>query len=265
MKSITSSRNARVKAAIKLRERRGRDKQGRIVVDGLREIGHALAGGVEFIEVFTCEALLESPVARDLLSRLEQSGVERIEVTTQLWEKLTFGNRQDGLLAIATPAEHHLVDLPTGNDLFLVVLDGVEKPGNVGAVVRSADAAGADAVILTEPATDIFNPNAIRASIGTMFRLPVVAVRRAEAITWLLTNHVNTFLTRVGDGTPYTQRGYVDSCAIVFGSEAIGLSAEWSDPSFMNIQLPMHGAADSLNVSAAAAAVLYEVVRQRGG
>jgi len=263
MTPITSLQNTRVKAAIKLRDRRGRDQQRRIAIDGLREIAHALAGGVNLVEVFTCDALIDSPAAQDLLSQLEHAGVERIEVTQQVWDKLTFGNRQDGLLAIAKPAGDALADISVHEKLFVVVLDAVEKPGNIGAVVRSADAAGVDAVIVTDPATDTLNPNAIRASIGTIFRLPVITASRPALMTWLREQEVDTFLACVGDGTIYTKRDFTTSCAVVFGSEAKGLSGDWNDPDFSTIQLPMLGAGDSLNVSAAAAAVLYEVVRQR--
>ena len=265
-KPITSLQNARIKAAIRLRDRKGREQQSRIIIDGLREIRRAYEAGVEFKELFTCESLIESQEARDVLSSAEAYGYQCIEVSPQVWEKLTFGNRQDGLLVVATPPSKTLSDLERSQRPFIVILDGVEKPGNVGAVIRTADGAGADAVILTNSATDIYNPNAIRSSIGTIFHTPVVSATCTDAIEWLRQNDIMTFLAIVSDATViYTELQFPQATAIVLGSEAHGISEPWrSAKDFHHMHLPMRGAADSLNVSAATAALLYEVVRQRG-
>ncbi len=263
MLTIRSLQNERIKAAVKLRDRRGRDKQGRIIIDGLRELGHALAANVEIAEAFYCAEMADSAAASDLLSKLEAISVELTAVTASVWEKLAFGSRRDGIVAIAKPPNKQLADIRVHNSALIVVLDALEKPGNVGAIVRSADAAGADGVVVVESGTDIYNPNTIRASVGTVFRLPVVAASGMEAIGWLCEHEMAIYLARVGAGTRYTKPDYRQRCAIVMGGEATGLDNKWNQPRFHAIHLPMHGAADSLNVAVATAVLLYEVVRQR--
>ncbi len=276
MPAIKSLQNQRIKSAIKLRERKGRQAQGRILVDGLREIGHAWEAGLQFLELFTCTPHLHDVNAQALLAKIEQATggtsrpasalmpLRRFEVTPQVWDKLTFGNRQDGLLAVATPPSVELAELPVRSAPFFVVLDGVEKPGNVGAVIRSADGAGADAVILTNAATDLYNPNTIRASLGTIFHMPVVSTGQDEVLEWFDEHRVARFITAVDDTTTdYTELKFNGPTAIVLGSEAYGVSDGWKTGAYRTMHLPMLGRADSLNVSAAAAAILYEVVRQR--
>lgn len=265
MERITSLQNERVKKAIKLRDRKGRDKQTRIVIDGVREITRALEANVELVEVFTCESLVTTAEATQLLSQIEDENCVRLEVTEAVWEKLTFGHRRDGILAVATPPAKSLEDLPRSENAFIVVLDGVEKPGNVGAVVRTADGAGADAVVLTNPATDTYNPNAIRASLGTIFSMPVVSADASVVFDFLQTRNVAIVVSIVNEAAKnYAEADLRGSVAIVFGSEAKGVGDFWkAQADLESIYLPMHGKADSLNVSAATAAVLYEVVRQR--
>ena len=188
-------------------------------------------------------------------------------MSAQVWEKLTFGHRMDGILVIAKPPIKRLSNVKTDRSPLVVVLDGVEKPGNIGAVVRSADGAGASAVVVTNAGTDLFNPNAIRASIGMIFRLPVISASSAETVDWLSKNGIQPYLTLVDDSsTVYTDLDFSTPTAIVLGSEAKGIGDEWRNANdAIHMHLPMLGAADSLNVSATATAALYEVVRQRGG
>ncbi len=265
MPTIKSLQNARVKAVVKLRDRRGRDKQGRFIIDGPRELEHALAANVEVTEVYYCDELAAASAARDMLRKFEQTPAELIHVTTSVWHKLAYGGRRDGILAVARPPAKQLADIRVHDAALVVVLDALEKPGNVGAIIRSADAAGADGLLVVDSGTDVYNPNAIRASIGTIFRLPVVATSRTQAIEWLHQQAFTTFLARVNAGTSYTEPDYCQRCAIVMGSEATGLGGQWNDSGFRAIHLPMHGAADSLNVAVASAVLLYEVVRQRHG
>lgn len=261
---ITSLQNKRVKAAIKLRDRRGRERQGRIVIDGLREIGSALDCGVSVLEAFVCRSHDDDPLRERLCKRLGDRGTELLEVSAPVWEKLTYGNRRDGLLVVALPPSTALAEIESlPANALVVVLDGVEKPGNLGAVIRCVDAAGAHALILSDPRTDVFNPNAIRASVGTVFRIPLAAATASEVQQWLREQKVQVLAARVGAGVLYTKVELVQPTAIVLGSEADGLGDNWVADSIEPIQVPMHGLVDSLNVSITTAVILYEARRQR--
>ena len=181
-----------------------------------------------------------------------------------MFAKLAFGDRAEGILAIAATPRATLADLPAlPPDPLLAVLAGVEKPGNIGAVLRTADAAGVSAVILADPQTDLFNPNAIRASLGTIFALPIAVATATETLAWLRERHCRILTTRVDAQLTYSEAEYVGPTAIVLGSEAAGLSDAWSDADVFPVRVPMLGIADSLNVSATAAVLFYEAVRQR--
>lgn len=261
---ITSLQNQRVKDAIKLRDRRQRDKQGRILIEGVREVALALKSGVELVEVFACEPLCQSVEACRVLTEIQSSGVPCSAVTTQVFEKLSFGDRHEGLIAVALPPRQGLPAHDSiAKDALIVVLEAVEKPGNVGAVLRSADAAGARAVILADPATDIYNAHTIRASLGTIFSMHVVAASAVETLAWLRAGEYAMFSARTDSRQPYTQASFRGKTAFILGSESVGLSDVWRASDVSPIRLPMHGAADSLNVSVAAAILLYEALRQR--
>ena len=262
---ITSLQNQRVKNAIKLRGHREREKQNRFVIDGTREIGQAIAGGIEFDEVFVCDSLLKES-ARSLLRSLAPN-VGVLKTNQAVWEKLTFGSRNDGLLATAKIRPQSLQSwLPNGigDQAFIVILDQVEKPGNIGAVIRTADGAGASGVMVTDSPGDLFNPNVIRASLGAIFRMPVVACSASDAVIWLTQAGIVPLIARVDATSNYTMTDMVRSVAIVLGSEAKGVGPIWYDSRFPAIHIPMHGHVDSLNVSTSAAIVMYEALRQRG-
>lgn len=260
---IQSTQNQRIKRAIKLRQRRGRDEQARFAIDGLREIGQALAGNIDVCEAFVCPPLATSATAAQLLQQLSRQGIQPSTVSTTVWGKLTFGQRNDGVLAIARQHNSVLADMKANSNRLVVVLEGLEKPGNVGAILRTADAAGVTAVILTEARTDVFNPNTIRASLGAVFRLPVVSTSNDEAIRWLAEQQITTRVARVDAAEPYAGVDWCGASAMVLGSEAHGVSAVWQDRQFTGIRLPMLGQVDSLNVASAAAVLMYEAVRQR--
>jgi RNA methyltransferase, TrmH family len=270
---ITSPQNQRVKDAVRLRDRRHREKQGRILIDGARELRRAMDAGVNLLELFVCEPLCQSDDARLLLAALPQSG-EILHVTPPVFEKLAFGQRAEGVLGVAEMPRPTLGSLavrgggsstatPTGPPL-IAILEGVEKPGNVGAVFRTADAAGLSAVIVADGRTDLYNPNAIRASLGTIFSLPVCEAASGDVLVWLRERNMKIFAARVDGSVPYTAVDYREPSAIVLGSEAAGLSPAWSGNDVTAIRLPMLGAADSLNVSVTAAVLFYEALRQRG-
>jgi TrmH family RNA methyltransferase len=264
MLRITSPQNPRVKDAARLRDRRQRDKQQRIIIDGAREIGRAMAAGIVPLELFVCPSLCASVEARRMLEQLHAVAAEAFEVSEEVFERLAFGQRTEGVLLIAAMPTRTLGSLALPDNPLVAVLEGVEKPGNAGAVLRSADGAGVDAVIFADPRTDLFNPNAIRASLGTIFSMPVCAASSADVLAWLRTHGMQVAAARVEAAGEYTQLDYRGATAIVLGSEADGLTALWSADDVRGVRLPMLGAADSLNVSAAAAVLFYEARRQRG-
>ena len=263
MDEITSLQNQRVKDAAKLRDRRERRKQGRMLIDGAREIRLAIEGRVELIEAFVCESLCHSSESQRLLEQLVTLPVRQSRVTPAVFEKLAFGDRAEGVLAIAKTPKRTLNDLALPSTPLVAVLEGTEKPGNIGAVLRSADAAGVSAVIVADPRTDLFNPNTIRTSLGTVFTMPVCTAAAADARDWLLAERINIFAARVEAETLYAAVDFTRPAAIVLGGEAEGLSSTWNGPNVSPVRLPMRGHADSLNVSATAAVLFYEAVRQR--
>jgi len=260
---ITSLTNPRVKAAVRLRERREREATGLTIVDGAREILRAVDAGVRIETAFIAPDLVRSPDAIAVAERLGRRPTA-IEVSPAVLAKVAFGDRSDGVVAIVEAPRAGLNDLSLPPDALVVVVEAVEKPGNLGAILRSADGAGVAAVIAAEPRTDLFNPNAIRASLGTIFAIPVVSAGSSETLAWLLERGIGPVATVVNAATNYTGADLSGPVAVVLGSEAAGLGAIWRDPAVLPISIPMAGIADSLNVSVAAAIVLYEAVRQRG-
>ena len=264
MPEITSLRNPRVKEAVRLRDARQRLRRGRFLIDGMRELGRSLDSGVRVVEAFTCEPLCTGDAA-PVLARLAECGAEVLSVSKRVLEKVAFGSRTEGIVAVAVTPEASLAKLALPANPLVAVLEGVEKPGNVGAVLRSADAAGLDAVVVADAATDLYNPNAIRASLGTIFTMPVAEATSSETLAWIREQKLTIYAARVDGSRPYADVDFRVPTAIVLGSEAHGLSAAWHDPDVVPIRLPMLGAADSLNVSATAAVLFYEALLQRGG
>ncbi len=263
IRSITSQQNPRVKAAIRLRSARHRGKQGRFLIDGARELLQGIEAGVELVEVFVCPPLCNSPESRQVADRLKVTDADVWHVSEAVFRKLAFGERHDGTLAVAAAPRRSLADLRPAGDGLIAVVEGLEKPGNVGAVLRSADGAGVAAVIVVDRATDLFNPNCIRASLGTVFSLPVCTATAAETLGWLRERGLRLYAARPDATLPYTRAELGRNAAVVLGSEAVGLSDVWQSADVTPIKLPMHGRADSLNVSAAAAVLFYEALRQR--
>ncbi len=259
---ITSRHNPRIKTVAKLRERRGRRDQGRIIIDGVREIGRALDGGVDLVEAYVCESALDEE-GSSLHRRLMASECELVFVNQSVLEKIAFGDRSDGIVAVATPPSTSLSKIVVHEQMLVAVLENVEKPGNVGAVLRSADAAGVSAVIVADGGTDLYNPNSIRASAGTIFSKPVFACSSDEALSWLRQRQFRICATHVDGAVDYTTVNYAGRSAVVLGSEADGLSTAWQGEDITSVQLPMRGIGDSLNVSVTAAVLFYEALRQR--
>ncbi len=258
---ITSRHNPRLKQAAQLRDSRHRRATGRLLVDGARESLRALAAGVTPIEAFVDEAATGERTA-EALAELERRGVTIFPVASVAFAKLAYGDRTDGVVLVAEHSARGLGDLSLPESPLIAVIEAVEKPGNLGAILRTADGAGANAVIVADPRVDLFNPNAIRSSVGAVFRNEIAVATADETRQWLHERGVTVFATRPEATITYSDANFTQGCAIVLGSEADGLSPEW-DAIATDVSLPMLGVADSLNVSAAAAVLLYEARRQR--
>lgn len=258
---ITSRHNPRLKQAARLRDSRERRRTGHLLIDGARETLRALAAGVEPIEAFYDDTRPTDRTA-EAVAELDRRGVEIVRIDAEPFAKLAYGDRADGVVLVASAPVRELSELRLPDEPFLVVIEGTEKPGNLGAILRTADGAGVDGVIVADPRVDLFNPNAIRASVGAVFR-EGIAVATAEATrAWLAERGLPIYATRPEAETRYSDADFARGCAIVLGSEADGLTPEW-DAAATGLSLPMLGVADSLNVSAAAAVLLYEARRQR--
>ncbi|QDU96184.1 TrmH family RNA methyltransferase [Lignipirellula cremea] len=258
---IQSLQNPRVKAAQRLRQRRGREQQQRILIDGVRENRLALTSGVEFVELYYCPQHLQAE-ADALLSQAAAAGVALLETSPAVFERLAFGDRIEGVVGVAATPDRSLQQATLGDCPLLAIIEGVEKPGNLGAMIRTADAAGVDAVVLVDCRTDLFNPNLIRASLGALFVMPVFTAEVNEARQWLASHEIPVYAALVDGSIPYYTADFRGPTALVLGSEAEGLTAAWRRDC-TPVRLPMHGRVDSLNVSATAAVLLYEAVRQR--
>ena len=260
---ITSRQNPRVKEASRLRTGRERQRQGRFLIDGAREITRAVSAGIRCAEAFVCDELCDSAESGQAIAAIRSGGAEIWSVSPGVYAKLAFGEREDGVIAVAESPRRKLNDLQLPPQPLVAVLEGVEKPGNVGAILRSADAAGVDAVIVANPRTDLYNPNTIRASLGTVFRENVCAAATTETLAWLRARSLPIIAARPDADALYTDVDLRGGAAIVLGSEAEGLSEAWRGANVSAVRLPMHGLADSLNVSTTAAVLFYEALRQR--
>lgn len=261
--TVASPSNPRIKSTARLRDRRDRDATGLTLVDGAREVRRALESGADVVEAFICEPLLAGEDARAALGALEHRRVPTTSTSETAFAKIAFGDRADGIVAVVRIPSMRLDDLRLPDEPLVVVVEGVEKPGNLGAVLRSADGAGADALIAASPRTDLLNPNAIRASAGTIFSVPIAAAPTDEVIDWLRARAIRIVAALVDASPLYTDIDLTGGIAFAFGSEADGLTDAWQRADISAVRLPMRGIADSLNVSVSAAIVLYEARRQR--
>jgi TrmH family RNA methyltransferase len=260
---ISSIANPRLKAALRLRGRRERDRTGLTLIDGARETARALAGGARLREAFMSLQYCNDDECRAALEALVAAGVPLYELGPEAFGRLAYGDRLDGIVAVAETPLHGLAELRLPERPLIGVIEGVEKPGNLGAVLRSADGAGVSAVIVAEPGTDLLNPNVIRASLGTIFALPVAIASTGDVLTFLREQGIGIIAARVQASLDYTQVDYRGPTAIALGSEARGLSDAWAELATASVHIPMLGVADSLNVSATAAILFYEALRQR--
>ncbi len=259
---ISSVQNPRVKNLLLLQSKaRERARQGLFVIEGEREISRALAGGYKTEACFFCREKLSSASEATLDSLPGDTAI--FEVSSAVFSKIAYREDSDGLIATAFTRELKPQDLKLRKDPLVLVLESVEKPGNLGAVLRTADAAGLDAVFICDPKTDIYNPNAVRASLGCLFTANLTVCTSSEAIEYLKKNGIRIFAAALQDSVPYHLEDYRTGTAFVMGTEADGLSSIWRQESDRTVRIPMLGIADSLNVSVSAAVLVYEALRQR--
>jgi TrmH family RNA methyltransferase len=252
---ITSATNPRIKNLLLLQEKsKARREQGLFVVEGQRELEHCINAGYKVHTVFYCPEV--APVIPGLTGNL-------IEVPEQLYRKIAYRESTEGIIAEVEAKHIGLEDLALPENPLIVVLEAVEKPGNLGAVLRSADAARADAVIVCDPLTDLYNPNLIRASIGAIFTVPTVAASSEETIAFLKARGVRILTAQLQDSSLYYDVDMKCGTAIVMGTESTGLTNVWRRAADAHIRIPMLGRLDSLNVSVSASILLFEAVRQR--
>jgi len=269
LEPITSLQNPRVKQVVRLRDRRDRDREGLFLIEGYRELSRALAGLQPITEVYTCpEFYLGSNEPRLLEQLAERCGAAIQPVSSQVFRKISYRDRPDGLLALAPRPQWGLDQLGSIEGsvapLFLVA-QSIEKPGNLGTLLRTADAAGVTGVVVVDRCTDLFNPNVVRASVGTLFTVPIAEATSAEAILWFQQNGIRLVATTPDSSFDYTATDLSGPLALVMGSEQYGLDDRWLEKTDLQVRIPMAGQADSLNVATATAIVLFEALRQRSG
>jgi RNA methyltransferase, TrmH family len=264
---ITSLQNPKVKKAVKLNDRRERNQTGSFLIEGYRELKRAADGGVTCQTLFICPTLFLGSNENALINQIGNQGVEIITCSETVFRKLSYRDRPDGLLAIAKQMQHRLHDLiarlNSKKNPFLIIAEAIEKPGNLGTILRSADAAGVDAVIVCDQCTDIYNPNVVRASVGTLFTIPVIEATSSETLLWLQERKIKVVAATPSAEQEFTGANLTEGIAIAVGTEQFGLSETWMKAANLKLKIPMHGVADSLNVATATTLLLYEVVRQR--
>lgn len=262
---ITSLQNPRVKEVVKLRKRTDRDEAALLLVEGYREIKRALENRWIPQAFFVCPELFQGENEPDLIRRCAAAGAEILHCTEPVFRKMAYRDRPEGLLALTRPVGTTLDKLVLPKNPLVIVAEAIEKPGNLGTMLRSADAAGVHAVIVCDRCTDINNPNVVRASIGTLFTVPIAEADSASALAWLRRHSLKILAATPHADTEYTKVDLSGGTAIIVGTEQYGLSDFWMNQADLKVRIPMLGQVDSLNVATATTILLYEAVRQRRG
>ena len=261
IETITSAQNPKIRNLLELQEKsKVRRKEGLFVVEGRRELLHCIEAGYEPYAVFFCPEIISEADFEEVSSRCRCSF---FEIPQQLYDKVAYRGGTEGVIAELRCKDMNLEALKLKENPLVVVLEAVEKPGNLGAVLRSADASGVDAVIVCDPLTDMYNPNLIRSSIGAIFTVPVATATSEETISWLKANGIKIYTAQLQDSEWYYDTDMKGGTAIVMGTEATGLTDCWRKAADAHIKIPMLGRLDSLNVSVSAAILMFEAVRQR--
>ena len=259
MKEITSVQNPFIKSLVQLQEKsKARKQSGTFLIEGQREIELALKGGYEIDVILFCREL-----ANESITSLFDNATETIEISREVYQKLAYRDTTEGIVAVAKAKSLDLSGLKLRKNPLILVAEAPEKPGNIGALLRTADAANLDAVIIANPKSDLYNPNIVRSSVGCLFTNQVANGTSSEIIAYLQQNNIAIFCATLQDSASYHTQNFTQPTAIVVGTEATGLSNEWREASTKNIMIPMQGEIDSMNVSVAAAVLIFEAKRQR--
>ena len=257
---ISSPQNPKIKNVLALEKARERKRQQIFTIEGTRELSLAVDAGYDIHSVFFCPSIIGEEMVLNLVGNENLL----VPVAQQVFEKLAYRDTTGGVIALAAQKTHTLESLDLEDSPLLLVLESVEKPGNLGAILRSADAAGVSAVIICDPQTDIYNPNVVRSSVGCLFTVQTASATSHETIQWLKGHNIQIFATHLTSSIPYHQVDFNKPSAIVLGTESVGLSTLWVESADSTIIIPMQGKIDSLNVSTAAAIIVFEANRQRG-
>lgn len=259
---ITSLQNPAIKNIVKLSKSKERLEQQLFVIEGARELSLALQSNYRVEELYLCREMLERSKYPDLLDTLAETTV--VEISPAVFAKVAYRDNSDGIVALARPKSHRLSDIKLSDNPFIIILEAVEKPGNLGAVLRTADAAAVDAVIICDPQCDLYNPNVIRSGVGGLFTVQTAVCSSEEALAWLSANGISSYAAELQAADFYQQIDFIHPSAIVMGTEAEGLTGFWLDNATKRIKIPMRGQIDSLNVSVSTAVITFEAMRQRG-
>ena len=262
MKQITSIQNPFIKSLVLLQEKsKARKQSGTFLIEGKREIELALKGNYEIETIlFLPEIISELQIAKFTNSKT----FELIEISKDVYQKLAYRDTTEGVLAIAKTKSLDLSNLQLSKNPLIIIIEAPEKPGNIGAILRTADAANLDAVIIANPKNDLYNPNIIRSSVGCIFTRQIAIGSTTEIIAFLKSKKINFYGATLQNATPYYSQDFTKPTALVVGTEATGLTTEWREAATQNIIIPMQGEIDSMNVSVAAAILIFEAKRQRG-
>ena len=261
MKEITSVQNPLIKSLVQLQEKaKARKQSGTFLIEGKREIELAVKGGYTIQTVLFLPELMSESEVRKLVS----NNSDLIAINRDVYQKLAYRDTTEGVLAVAESKSLSLSDLQLGDNPLILVAEAPEKPGNIGAMLRTADAAKLDAVIIANPKGDLFNPNIVRSSVGCLFTNQIATGTTGEVIAFLKAKKINIYGATLQNATSYHTQDYTTPTALVVGTEATGLSQQWRDDATQNIIIPMQGEIDSMNVSVAAAVLIFEAKRQRG-
>ena len=261
MKQITSVQNPYIKSLLQLQDKaKVRRQTGTFIIEGKREILLAVTGG------YKLETVLYMPEFVDIddVCAYRLLGIEQIEISKDVYQKLAYRDTTEGIITIAKVKSLSLKDLKLSENPLILIAESLEKPGNVGAILRTADAANVDAVIIANPKSDLYNPNVVRSSVGCLFTNQIATGSTEEVIAFLKENKINFYSATLQNSTSYHTQDYTKPTALVVGTEATGLTQPWRDEATQNIIIPMQGEIDSMNVSVAAAVLLFEAKRQRG-